>query len=104
MGESVKLGTFWLLFAIELTSLFTIFVEKESNMNIQTEKLEIMKMIIETDNPGILESIRNIFTIEKKADFWHTLTEFQRQEILEGIKEEEKGEVMMERPPRKSSK
>lgn len=27
-------------------------------MNIQAEKLEIMKMLLETDNPGILISIK----------------------------------------------
>lgn len=63
-------------------------------MNIQAEKLEIMKMIIETDNPGILETIRNVFTIEKQADFWHTLTEFQKQEIMDGIKDEEEKDVI----------
>ena len=31
-------------------------------MNIQAQKLEIMKMILETDNPGILESIKGLFT------------------------------------------
>ena len=63
-------------------------------MNIQAEKLEIMKMIIETDNPGIIESIKNIFKKETHSDFWETLTEKQKQEIKEGLKEADAGEVV----------
>lgn len=63
-------------------------------MNIQAEKLEIMKMILETDNPGILESIKNIFKKETQSDFWETLTEKQKQEIKEGLKEADTGEVV----------
>ena len=63
-------------------------------MNIQTEKLEIMKMILETENPGILESIRKIFIKETQADFWETLTESQKQEIREGMNEADSGEVI----------
>jgi len=63
-------------------------------MNIQAEKLEIMKMILETDNPGILESIKNIFKKETQSDFWETLTEKQKQEIKEGLKEADAGEVV----------
>lgn len=63
-------------------------------MNIQAEKLEIMKMILETENPVILESIKNIFMKEPPADFWQSLTEAEKQEIREGIKEAENGEVI----------
>ena len=34
-------------------------------MNIQAEKLEIMKMILETNNLSILESIKRLFKKEK---------------------------------------
>lgn len=63
-------------------------------MNIQAEKLEIMKMILETENPVILESIKNIFMKEPPSDFWQALTEAEKQEIREGIKEAENGEVI----------
>ena len=32
-------------------------------MNIQAEKLELVRMILNTDNPGILSSIKRIFLI-----------------------------------------
>jgi len=35
-------------------------------MNIQLEKLELIKMIIETNNPIILRKIRDILTKEEK--------------------------------------
>jgi hypothetical protein len=63
-------------------------------MNIQAEKLEIMKMILETENPGILKSIKKIFKKETHSDFWESLSENQKNEIKEGINEADNGEVM----------
>jgi len=63
-------------------------------MDIQTEKLEIMKMILETENPGILESIKKIFKKEAHSDFWESLTENQKNDIKEGIIEADNGEVI----------
>ena len=60
-------------------------------MNIQAKKLEIMKMILETDNPSILESIKRLFTKESSTDFWTELTQEQKDEIHIGLKEIEKG-------------
>lgn len=63
-------------------------------MNIQAEKIEIMKLILETENPGIIESIKNIFNKSKTEDFWETLSNDQKVDILQGIKEIENGEVV----------
>ena len=63
-------------------------------MNIQAEKLEIMRMILETNNPSILESIKNIFSKESSVDFWTTLPQDQKDEILEGLEQIEKGETV----------
>ena len=63
-------------------------------MNIQAEKLEIMRMILETNNPSILESIKNIFSKESSVDFWTTLPQNQKDEILEGLEQLEKGETV----------
>lgn len=62
-------------------------------MDIQTEKGEIIKMILETDSPGILESIKEIFKKEFKKDFWDSLPKHQKDDILLGIKEIEEGEI-----------
>ena len=63
-------------------------------MNIQAEKLELVRLILETDNPGILSSIKRIFQISKKVDFWDDLTQFQKDEILKGLEEIENGETV----------
>ena len=63
-------------------------------MNIQSEKLEIMKLILETDNPSILESIKKLFKKNPPNDFWDTLSQDQKDDILKGIDEIESGETL----------
>ena len=63
-------------------------------MNIQAKKLEIVKMILETDNPSLLESIKKLFKKAAKADFWDTLPQDQKEDILTGMEEIEKGDVV----------
>ena len=63
-------------------------------MNIQAEKIEIVKMILDTDNPKLLESIRNLFQKTEKTDFWNTLSSEIKEDIKIGISEIEKGETV----------
>jgi len=56
-------------------------------MNIQAQKINLAKMILETDNPTILESIKNIFVKAKQQDFWDTMPEERKQEIENGLSE-----------------
>ncbi len=63
-------------------------------MDIQAEKLEIMKLILETENPGILKSIKGLLWKTEKSDFWETLPQDQKKEILEGIRDIENGDVV----------
>ncbi len=63
-------------------------------MNIQAEKLELLKLILETENPGIIASIKAMFKKEKDIDFWNTLSRENQEDILEGIKEADNGEVI----------
>lgn len=51
-------------------------------------------MILETDNPGIIFSIKAIFKKEKEIDFWDDLSHEEKQDILEGIKDADNGEVI----------
>lgn len=64
-------------------------------MNIQAEKLELVRMILDTDNPSILSSIKRIFSSTQKFDFWDSLTPSQQNEILKGIEEIETGETVV---------
>lgn len=56
-------------------------------MNIQSQKINLAKMILETDNPTILESVKNIFVKAKQQDFWETMPEEQKLEIDKGLAE-----------------
>jgi hypothetical protein len=56
-------------------------------MNIQAQKINLAKMILETDNPTILESIKNIFIKAKEQDFWDAMPDEQKQEIENGLSE-----------------
>jgi len=63
-------------------------------MNIHAEKLELVRMILDTDNPNILLSVKRIFTISQKIDFWDSLSQAQQEEILRGIEEIENDETV----------
>ena len=62
-------------------------------MDLQSAKIEIIRMVLETDNPGILETIRKIFRKEESPDFWLSLSQEEQDEILVGFKEIEQGEL-----------
>ena len=63
-------------------------------MNIQAKKLEILRMVMETDNPKILDSIRNIFKKQVDKDFWNTISKSQKEDILSGIQEVDNGNIV----------
>jgi O6-methylguanine-DNA--protein-cysteine methyltransferase len=63
-------------------------------MNIQAEKLKLVQMILDTDNPNLLSAIKRIFSQSTKTDFWDTLSQAQQNEILEAIVEIENGETV----------
>ncbi|MBF7092318.1 hypothetical protein IUY40_12295 [Flavobacterium sp. ALJ2] len=60
-------------------------------MDIQLEKLELIKILTEIDNPKIIKSIKKILTKEKK-DWWDDLTDAQKEDIAQSELEFEKGE------------
>ena len=65
--------------------LFTVSIFNFREMNIQAQKINLAKMILETDNPTILESVKNIFVKAKQQDFWETMPVEQKQEIEKGL-------------------
>lgn len=50
-------------------------------MDIQAEKIALAKMLLETENPKIIASIKKIFSKEKVHDFWDDLSAEQKDEI-----------------------
>ena len=63
-------------------------------MDIQLEKLELIKMLAETEDPAIIKSIQKFFTKNKK-DWWDDLTEAQKEDIEEGERQIERGEFVV---------
>ena len=63
-------------------------------MDIQAQKIELAKLLLETENPSVIEDIKDVFAkYLTKKDFWDDLTEEQKEEIAEAEKEIERGEV-----------
>ena len=62
-------------------------------MDIQSEKLELIKLLVETNDKSIIESIKNIFKSEKK-DVWKELSPEEQEEIDLGIQEANRGDTV----------
>lgn len=54
-------------------------------MNIQAEKLELMRMILEINEPEIIEKVKNLLHRESKIENWDSLRTEQMDDILWGI-------------------
>jgi hypothetical protein len=63
-------------------------------MNLQAEKLEVMRMILDTNNPGLIHAIKALFKKQGDVDFWNDLSQLQKDDILSGIQEVENGDVV----------
>ena len=62
-------------------------------MDIQFEKIELLKLLLETENPSIIKDIKKVFQSEKK-DWWDELSDEQKASIKEGEREIENGEYV----------
>ena len=59
-------------------------------MNVYAEKIALMKLILNTENPEVLKKIKNFFV--KENDFWNSISEAEKEDILNGIQEIEHGD------------
>jgi hypothetical protein len=48
-------------------------------------------MLLDTESPEIIESIKNIFKKENSSDFWNELSLAEQNEIKQGIEELDNG-------------
>ncbi len=60
-------------------------------MDIHLEKIELIKLLAETENPSIIKDIKKIFQREKK-DWWEELSDEVKAGIEEGERQIEEGE------------
>ena len=61
-------------------------------MDIQLEKIELVKKLLATEDISVLNSIKKIFEKEEK-DWWDDLTEEQKEFLEESLKQADNGEV-----------
>jgi hypothetical protein len=62
-------------------------------MDIQLEKLELMKLLLETENPSIIKKIKFIFQLDK-IGMLDKLSEEQKEIIFQNIEFDEKGNFL----------
>ena len=62
-------------------------------MNIQSEKLEIIKMLISTDDSTIIAAVKDVLELHKKA-VWNELSSEQQEIIDLQILEENRGDQL----------
>ncbi len=62
-------------------------------MDIQAEKIELAKLLLNTNNPRIIQSIKQIFKKEKSSDFLNDLNSEQIAEIKKASLEVKEGKI-----------
>lgn len=59
-------------------------------MSLQSEKLEIAKLVLSTENKSVLMQIKTIFETEK-IDFWNELPDKVKQDVNEALTQSKAG-------------
>lgn len=62
-------------------------------MDIQLEKLELIKIIAETEDISLIKSFKKLLKKEKK-DWWEDLTDEQKADIEQGERDFENGDFV----------
>jgi hypothetical protein len=64
-------------------------------MSLQTEKLELMRLILETESESVVRAVKEMLIGTRSDDeVWRSLPSSHRDEILEGLREVEQGLVV----------
>lgn len=50
-------------------------------MDIQAEKIELVKLLLNTHNPSVISAVKSLLNKESTTDFWDDLSEGQKDEI-----------------------
>lgn len=62
-------------------------------MDIQALKIDLVQIILNTQDPELLSTISNIIENEVEKDWWDQLPQEVRDSISEGLEDIEKGKV-----------
>lgn len=61
-------------------------------MNIETTKLELMHLLLQTQKESILIKLKSVF--EEEADWWSEMSENEQEEIKTGLTQAANGEYI----------
>lgn len=70
-------------------------------MDIETTKLELMQLLLQTQKESVLEKLQQVFEEESK-DWWDDLDSDERKEIETGIEQADRGEYVEHSEVRKN--
>lgn len=79
------------IFTVETHCHASLEIQMNIGMDLQTSKLELVKMIVNIDNQATITRLLDVLKSEKK-DFWQELSNKDKQEIEAGIKQLDLGE------------
>lgn len=63
-------------------------------MDIRTEKLKLIELLLHTNNPSIIKRIKSIFQSEETQDIWEELSDEQQEEISTALDEVKNGQTV----------
>ena len=63
-------------------------------MDINETKLELVQMILKSEEIELLEQVRQILSPSLADDWWDKITEEERASIKEGIEQADRGELI----------
>jgi len=61
-------------------------------MDIQTEKLELMRLLIDTESEEVINELKSVF-IKKGYDFWDDLPDNVKDGIEKGLEDVKEGRL-----------
>jgi predicted transcriptional regulator len=63
-------------------------------MNLQSKKLELVQLILNTEKSAILAKVEAVLKKEEIADWWDEISQEERESIEKGLAEADKGELI----------
>lgn len=63
-------------------------------MNIEAQKLQLMKMLLETEDISLLAQVKDLFEAKKKADLWDEWDDEVRTDVEEAIAQADAGQLI----------
>ena len=77
--------------ADKIVTLYSI--AKQKTMDIQSEKLEILQMLLNTNKASVVQKIKRIL-LSEKTDWWDQISAAEKKEIKEGVQQIKDGETI----------